>query len=620
MRKIWKDIMALRHASKFFDQEWPKLKKLLIQTLLLILACEIIMIVQYWPVQGITEIIVQTVAQQQPLNISQFIYLTAFLLVSLVLGAFVHTKMDNVRNDFFCGEFATMHAAAMDKMLNLPTSWHVEHSTGEKDSKVKENIDRLEYIVGFLGYGALPVIMRIVITAFALLIIGWQLLVYGLICFALYLVLARINLPTMKRLSKSWYNQREEISEHSKSLTSNWYALRSFGREHEYVQKHCDSYNQYWSDDRDRHRPWRNRLTTHEVLVATLTVVFYWLLVGQTQYGVGITVGAMVMAMFWMTRMLNNLYQLNDFFRYYYRGMQSLREMVEFFNTPSDMPQPEQPKWPQKLEGAIRFKDVSFQYPGKEKWALRNINLEVNAGEVIALVGESGGGKSTLACLIAGERPATSGVVEVDGIDIRELDLHRYRSEGLAVVPQRSSLLSSTIAENVALGKWDATDLEIENALKQAYAWDFVESLPNGIHSKVGEHGVYLSGGQQQRIAIARAFIRESSRVLVLDEATSSLDGSSQKEVQESLSRLVNQHENKTVFVIAHRLSTVKIAQRIVVMQNGEMIGEGTHDELLITCPYYRHLCDLELNNGSDNKEKKWGEDLAPAEFACSTA
>lgn len=620
MRKIWKDILALRQASKYFTKEWLPLKKLIIKSLLLILVCEVLMIVQYWPVQGITEIIVQTVAQQQPLNFSYFLYLSVFLWVSLLVGAFVHTKMDNVRNDFLCGEFATMHSSAMDKMLNLPTSWHVEHSTGEKDSKVKENIDRLEYIVGFLAYGAVPVIMRIMITTFALLFMGWQFLVYGLVCFVLYMVLARINLPTMKRLSKSWYAQREEISEHSKSLISNWYALRSFGREDEYIQKHCDSYYRYWKDDRDRHRPWRNRLTTHEILVANLTVMFYWLLVIPTQYGYGVTVGAMVMAMFWMTRMLNNLYQLNDFFRYYYRGMQSLHEMVEFFNTQSDMPQPEQPKWPKKLEGAISFNNVSFQYPGKENWALRNINLQVAPGEVIALVGESGGGKTTLASLIAGERPATEGVVQVDGIDIRDLDLRRYRSEALAVVPQRSSLLSTTIAENVALGKWDATELEVQNALKQAFAWDFVESLPNGINSKVGEHGVYLSGGQQQRIAIARAFIRDSSRVLVLDEATSSLDGSSQKEVQESLSRLVNQHENKTVFVIAHRLSTVKIAQRIIVMQNGEMIGEGTHDQLIESCPYYRQLCDLELNNGGSKKEHDGFGELTPAEFACSTA
>ena len=116
---------------------------------------------------------------------------------------------------------------------------------------------------------------------------------------------------------------------------------------------------------------------------------------------------------------------------------------------------------------------------------------------------------------------------------------------------------------------------------------------------------MYLSGGQQQRIAIARAFIRDSSRVLVLDEATSSLDGSSQKEVQESLAGLIKQHDNKTVVVIAHRLSTVQIAQRIVVLQNGEMIGQGTHDQLLESCPYYRHLCDLELNNGVEDEETK---------------
>ncbi len=619
MKKIWKDIMLLRSASCYFADEWSNLKKLLIQSLLLILLCEILMIIQYWPIQGITEIIVKTVAQQQPLDYWQFSKLTIFLLVSLFVGAYVHSKMDNKRNDFIQGEFSVMHSAAMDKMLNLPTSWHVEHSTGEKDSKVKENVDRLEYIVGFLAYGAIPVMIRIIITAIALSFVGWQLLVFGLVCFLLYLILARVNLPVMKELSRSWHDQREEISDHSKSLTSNWYGLRSFGREDEYIQKHCNSYNKYWEDDRNRHRPWRNRLTRHELLVASLTVVFYWLLVGMTQIGNGLTVGVLVMAMFWMTRMLNNLYQFNDFFRYYYRGMQSLDEMVEFFNTPSDMPQPEKPIWPEKLLGKITFKNVSFKYPGKENFALKNINLDISPGEVIALVGESGGGKTTLASLIAGERPATVGIVEVDEIDIRQIDLARYRREGLAVVPQRSSLLTSTIAENVSLGKSGASESEIKTALEQACAWDFVKNLPEGINSKVGEHGVYLSGGQQQRIAIARAFIRDTSRVLVLDEATSSLDGSSQREVQESLSRLVNQHDNKTVFVIAHRLSTVKIAQRIIVMQNGEMIGEGTHDELYETCSYYRHLCNLELNHGMD-EDIKSAASSSSIEFSAAPA
>lgn len=603
MKKLWQDILALRYSSQYFADEWMTLRKLLFQTLLLVIACEIIMIIQYWPLQGITNIIVQTVAQGQPLSYENMIQLSLFLLVSLVVGVYVHTKMDNKRNDFIQGEFSVMHSSAMDKMLNLPTSWHVAHSTGEKDSKVKENVDKLEYIVGFLAYGAIPVVLRIIITAIALLFVGWPLFIFGLIAFLCYLLLARINLPAMKYLSHDWHKQREEISDYSKSLTSNWYALRSFGREKEYIQKHCDTYKKYWDDDRARHKPWRNRLGTHELLVASMTVFFYWLLATITQWDMPLSVGIMVMAMFWMTRMLNNLYQLNDFFRYYYRGMESLSQMREFFETPSDMPQPENPLWPEKLEGHLVFDNVSFQYPGKEGFALRNINLDVPSGQVIALVGESGGGKSTLASLIAGERPSTIGTVKVDGIDLRDLDLHRYRSEGLAVVPQRSSLLTTTIAENVALGKLNATEEEIQSALEQAYAWDFVNKLPEGINSKVGEHGVYLSGGQQQRIAIARAFIRDTSRVLVLDEATSSLDGSSQREVQESLARLIKEHDNKTVVVIAHRLSTVQIAQRIVVLQNGEIIGQGTHDELYGSCPYYRHLCDLELNN-EDNAEK----------------
>lgn len=601
MKTLWQDILALRTTSTYFSEAWSCLRKLLLVSLGWIILCEILMVIQYWPLQGITNIIVNTVAKNQPIPWIDLVWFSVFLFVSLGIGIYCHTRMDNWRNDFVQGEFSIMQSAAMDKLLNLPTSWHVEHSTGEKDSKVKENVDRLEYVVSSMAYGAIPTYFRILITSVALIWVGWPLLLFGVIAMLGYLALTKINLKVMKALAHDWHKQREEISDHSKGLIANWYALRSFGRENDYIESHHQIYKKYWDDDRIRHKPWRNRLSTHELFVASMTVLFYWVLVLSTLafWGPQVTVGALVMAMFWVTRLLNNLYQLNDFLRYYHRGKESLHEMVMFFQTKSDMPQPENPLWPEAFEGGVVFNNVSFKYPGKEDYALRNINLEIQPGEVVALVGESGGGKSTFASLIAGERPATEGAIEVDGVNICELDLRKYRREGIAVVPQRSSLLTANIAENVRLGKADATEEQIENALREAFVWDYVSKLPDGMNSKVGEHGVYLSGGQQQRVAIARAFIRDTSRILVLDEATSSLDGSSQREVQASLERLISHHDNKTVVVIAHRLSTVQIAQRIIVVKDGQIIGQGPHEKLMSSCDYYRQLCDLELNGGN---------------------
>lgn len=599
MKRIWQDIVALRNVSKYFAAEWLRLRKLLIQTMILIVLCEIMMIIQILPLQGITNILVETIAKDQPFDYYSFANLSLFLIISLLVGVFLHTWMDNKRNDFIQGEFAVMHSASMDKLLSLPTSWHVEHSTGEKDSKIKENVDRLEYVVSSLSYGAFPVFVRIFITSLALFFVDWMLLLFGILAQLGYLFLTRINLKVMKALSHEWHTQRESISEHSKTLTANWYALRSFGREDEYIEKHSRTYMGYWDDDRQRHVPWRNRLSTHEIFVATSTVMFYWLVALITQVQAGVTVGTLVMAMFWMTRLLSNLYQLNDFLRYIYRGMESLHELVEFFKSPSDMPQPENPEWPDHLNGWISFKNVFFKYPGKSDYALNGIDLEIKAGEVVALVGESGGGKSTIFSLIAGERPATEGEVSVDGIDIRKLDLKRYRRESIALVPQRSSLLADTIAENVALGKCNATEEDIKEALRKAHVLEDIESLPGGIYSKVGEQGVFLSGGQQQRVAIARAVIRETSSLLLLDEATSSLDGPSQHLVQQTFQQMITESNNKTVVVIAHRLSTVKIASKIIVVRKGKIIGQGTHDELMTECSYYRKLCELELGNGN---------------------
>jgi subfamily B ATP-binding cassette protein MsbA len=223
----------------------------------------------------------------------------------------------------------------------------------------------------------------------------------------------------------------------------------------------------------------------------------------------------------------------------------------------------------------IEYRDVDFEYE-KGRPILKNINLTINVGETVALVGNSGGGKTTVVNLLLRFYDLTAGKILIDGVDIRDLELDFWRDE-IAVVFQDNFLFSGTVRDNILLGKIDASQEEIDRAVKSAYLGEFIAKLDKGLDTEIGERGVLLSGGQKQRVAIARAFIKDAP-VVILDEATSALDNKSEAVVQKAIDNLM---KDRTVFVIAHRLSTVRNADKIVVINHGEIVEIGSHDELI---------------------------------------
>ena len=247
----------------------------------------------------------------------------------------------------------------------------------------------------------------------------------------------------------------------------------------------------------------------------------------------------------------------------------------------------------------IKFENLSFHYDDSPELILKNINLNVKAGEVIALVGKSGSGKTTLVNLIPRFYEVTEGAIKVNGIDIKNISLKKYR-DYIGIVPQESFLFSGSISENIAFGKNGVTEDEIINAAKMANAYDFIMELPNKFETEVGERGVLLSGGQKQRIAIARALI-QNPEIMILDEATSALDTESERLVQDALDKLM---VNRTTFVIAHRLSTIINADKIVVMENGEIKEIGTHQELLEFKGLYKHFYEIQFGKKEKVKEE----------------
>ena len=265
------------------------------------------------------------------------------------------------------------------------------------------------------------------------------------------------------------------------------------------------------------------------------------------------------------------------------RLFQVLDRMPRIESPPGARPLPEG-------NGRVEFRNVTLEYEGARRPSLRDVSLDVSAGTTVALVGATGSGKTTLVQLIPRLYDVTEGAVLVDGADVREVDVAALRRE-IAIVDDNPFLFSATVAENIAYARADATPQEVERAARRAQAHDFIDRLPDGYGTRVGERGLTLSGGQRQRIAIARAFLADP-RILILDDATSSVDASTEQEIKDALREVM---AGRTTFVIAHRLSTISLADEIVVLEDGELLAHGSHEDLLEASELYREIVEKGL-------------------------
>jgi ATP-binding cassette subfamily B protein len=318
--------------------------------------------------------------------------------------------------------------------------------------------------------------------------------------------------------------------------------------------------------------------------VSCLAVASYCALKGKF----GVTIGDVVLLTAFFGQLIGSVILLSSLMPQIAKGLASIRSLSEVLESPNIEANSGKPAM-ENVNGQVRFDHVTFEYPQSNRSAISNLNFSTNPGEMIALVGPSGSGKSTLINLVIGFLRPQSGVITIDGKDLAKYDLRTFR-KFISVVPQEPVLFEGTVRENITYGLGSAFNAKVIAALQAANALDFVNELPDGIDTLVGERGARISGGQKQRLAIARALIR-NPRILILDEATSALDSESERAIQKALESLMH---NRTTFVVAHRLSTVQKADLILVLDRGELVESGRHRDLVQAGGLYQRLFEAQ--------------------------
>ena len=472
----------------------------------------------------------------------------------------------------------------------LPISYFKRNKLGDTLSKLTNDTSSLGRI-GFIVFEMFKEFLLVLILTIRMFQVDYILALVSLVLLPLIIRVVRKFTKKIRKYGRERQDTTGKVTAFTQETLSGIFVIKAFNNTSFVIDKYKDltkdEFDQAYKTTKIKAKvsPINEVITTFMVLLVVLYGGYQILVAKKITSGDLISfVTALGLMHQPLKRLINKNNDLQD-------ALPSADRVVEIFDEKIETDVfGEAVEFNEKIQD-IKFENVNYKYDDSNEYVLKNINLNVKAGEIVAFVGKSGSGKTTLVNLLARFFNTDDGKITINGVNIKNIHLGTYRDK-FAIVPQETFLFGGTIKENISFGK-EVTDEEIISAAKMANAYNFIqEDLPNKFETEVGERGALLSGGQKQRIAIARALIK-NPEIMILDEATSALDSESEKLVQEALDSLM---EGRTTFVIAHRLSTIVRADKIVVMENGEIKEMGTHSELIAMNGIYKNLYDIQFN------------------------
>ncbi len=587
-------IIAQMKRDPSISEVVPRVGTTVRSTLLWMLLSELFLVLQVLPVKYFTE----ELTKPSP-NLQTLVLIGGSFAVLYKIGQKVRLRMDYHRQDTFWATWALWWGYGNRQLLRQSNDFHAQHSTGERESLVGKNVSRFQNLFDEALFNTFPVLLRILFTSLLMFFISWQIGLLALATLFLYSLAIVLVERRMTESRESYQAQLRAVENNGSEINRNWRTIRLLGLEEEFANHNDTLLQGFWNDERSRHHRYLRFYTKQDDILNNSRALLYigagllvWHAIANDNPA--LSIGSVILAVTWMERAYSNFGRLTDFQRQLNVGKKALEELALFIQKVPTIQSPESPKQPDHTDGAVRFDRVTFAYPdAPEEHAICSLSLDVAANSSVALVGASGCGKSTLMSLLLREYDPTDGSIAVDGVDLRDYDYRSYRQNTVTAVLQQVELFDRSVADNIRLGRPDASMDDVIEAAKQAGAHEFIVELKDGYDALIGENGLRLSGGQRQRLAIARALIMKP-RVLILDEATSALDPLSQAAVQRTIDSLI---ENRvcTIFIIAHRLSTVRGADNVVVMNAGQIVDQGPHEILREESPLYKEMCEIEL-------------------------
>ena len=526
-----------------------------------------------WIIPLITAGIINIAVQRPDDAVHQFIVYGAITVLILLQNIPTHTVYMMYLSRAQRSVEAGLRGAMIRKLQQLSVTFHKEVESGKIQSKVMRDVEAIENFTSQIFTTAITVITNMAISL--VIVINKNLTVFAmfLVCVPFAVLLNNIFAKRMRALSHNFRKEMENTASDVLDMEELIPVTRAHALEKCEVKKLTASVTRIAESGYKMDKIFAIFGSANWVMFSIFQMICLFF-TGFLAFKGKITIGDISLYQSYFNSLIGQVSSIIGLMPIIAKGAESISSIGEILAS-HDIEDNTNKLKMKKLDGSYEFKDVYFKYDDKTP-VLNGFSLTVKPGETVALVGESGSGKSTVLNLVIGFNKPESGSFKIDGIDAGDIDMRSYR-RFISVVPQNSILFSGTIRENITYGRRHVTDELLNYAVKAARLESVIEKLPDGLDTMVGEHGAKLSGGQRQRISIARAIIR-NPRVIIFDEATSALDSVTESEIQKAIENLT---ENRTTFIVAHRLSTIKNADKIAVVDNGRCVEYGTYDELM---------------------------------------